>query len=105
MGPFFALGRLLGLAGWVTERLWLGALFALAAWGAVRLADELLDRRRGVMHLVAGAVFLANPYVVVFANRTSIFLLAYAALPWLMVIVHRGLRGRAAGGGRRRSRW
>ncbi|MGI8713763.1 MAG: alpha-(1-_3)-arabinofuranosyltransferase domain-containing protein [Solirubrobacteraceae bacterium] len=92
MGPFFAAGHGLGISGWVTERLWLGALFALAAWGAVRLGDELLGRRRGVTHLVAGAAYMVNPYVVVFANRTSIFLLAYAALPWLMLIAHRGLR-------------
>ncbi|MGH2857452.1 MAG: alpha-(1-_3)-arabinofuranosyltransferase domain-containing protein, partial [Solirubrobacteraceae bacterium] len=92
MGPFFALGHLLGLPDWVTERLWLGTLLALAAWGTVRLMDELLSRRRGVAHLVAGAVFMVNPYVVVFTARTTVFLLAYAALPWLMLIAHRGLR-------------
>jgi hypothetical protein len=92
MGPFLALGHLIGLPAWVVERLWLGTLLALAAWGAVRLVDVLVDRRRGVAHLVAGAVFIVNPYIVVFTARTTIFLLAYAALPWLMVIVHRGLR-------------
>ncbi|MFZ0089202.1 MAG: alpha-(1-_3)-arabinofuranosyltransferase family protein, partial [Solirubrobacteraceae bacterium] len=92
MDPWFALGHLLGLPDWVTERLWLGTLLALAAWGAVRLLDELLARERGVGHVVAGAVYMVNPYVVVFTGRTTIFLLAYAALPWLMVIVHRGLR-------------
>lgn len=92
MDPFFALGRLVGLPAWVTERLWLGLLLALAAVGTVRLLDVLLDRRRGVAHLVAAVVFMVNPYVVVFTARTTIFLLAYAALPWLMLIVHRGLR-------------
>src|SRR6201999_1643121 len=29
---------------------------------------------------------------VVFTARTTVFLLAYAALPWLMLIAHRGLR-------------
>ncbi|HLH67269.1 MAG TPA: alpha-(1-_3)-arabinofuranosyltransferase family protein [Solirubrobacteraceae bacterium] len=93
MGPFFALGHLLAIPDWIVERLWLGALLALAAWGAVVLADALgLDRRRGVAHLVAAAVYVANPYVVVVCGRTTVFLLAYAALPWLMTIVHRGLR-------------
>jgi len=92
MGPFYALGDLLGLAPWVTHRLWLGTLLAVAAWGTVRLLDALLDRPRGVPHLVAGALMIANPYVVVFANRTSITLLAYALLPWLLLCVHRGLR-------------
>ena len=35
---------------------------------------------------------LLNPYVVVFAARTSVTLLGYAALPWLLLAVHRGLR-------------
>jgi arabinofuranan 3-O-arabinosyltransferase len=92
MGPFFALGHLLGVSSSVTERLWLGTLLALAAWGAVRLTDTLLERRRGAGHAVAGAAYMLNPYVVVFTSRTTVFLLAYAALPWLLVIVHRALR-------------
>ena len=92
MGPFFALGQLLGLSGWLTERLWLGTLLALSAWGSVRLLDVLLDRKRGVAHLVAGAMYALNPYVVVMTSRTTAFLLAYAALPWLLVVTHRGLR-------------
>ncbi len=92
MGPFFALGRTLGLEPWVVHRLWLGLMLALAAWGAVKLIDAFHTRRRGAAHLVAGAVAVLNPYTVVFANRTSITLLAYASLPWLLVCVQRGLR-------------
>ena len=58
MGPFFALGQKLGLSGWLTERLWLGTLLALAAWGTIRLLDELLERRRGAGHLLAGALYM-----------------------------------------------
>ncbi len=92
MGPFFALGRAAGLAPWLVHRLWLGALLALAAWGTLRLLDALLERPRGVAHLVAGLVVLLNPYVVVFTARTTVTLLGYAALPWLLLAVHRGLR-------------
>ncbi|MGH2930384.1 MAG: alpha-(1-_3)-arabinofuranosyltransferase domain-containing protein, partial [Solirubrobacteraceae bacterium] len=93
MGPFFALGHLLGVSDWIVERLWLGTLLALAAWGAVRLLDVLgVDRRRGVAQLAAGAIYMVNPYVVVISARATVFLLAYAALPWLMVIAHLGLR-------------
>jgi arabinofuranan 3-O-arabinosyltransferase len=92
MGPFFALGHALGLAPWLVHRLWLGALLALAAWGAVRLMDDLAGRPRGVAHVVTGTMMVLNPYVVVFSGRTSITLLAYAALPWLLLAVHRGLR-------------
>jgi arabinofuranan 3-O-arabinosyltransferase len=92
MGPFFALGHLIGLPDWVVQRLWLGSLLALAAWGAVRLLDALIAEPRGVAHLVTGLVILLNPFVVTYANRTTVTLLAYAALPWLLLAVHRGLR-------------
>lgn len=92
MGPFHALADLAGIAPWVAHRLWLGTLLALAAWGTVRLLDALLARERGAAHVVAGALMVANPYVVTFANRTSVTLLAYALLPWLLLAVHRGLR-------------
>ena len=84
MGPFFALGHPLGLAPWLVQRLWLGLILALAAWGAVRLMDEFAGRPRGVAHAVAGLLFLLNPYVVVFSARTTVTLLGYAALPWLL---------------------
>ncbi len=91
MGPFFALGHAIGISDWVVERLWLALVFFLMAWGTVRLLDALLARPRGIPHLVAGLMVLLNPYVVVFTNRTSFFLLGFAALPWLLLAVHRGL--------------
>ncbi|MEA2310667.1 MAG: arabinofuranan 3-O-arabinosyltransferase, partial [Solirubrobacteraceae bacterium] len=93
MGPFFALARLIGLSPWLAQRLWLGTVLAFAAWGVVRLLDALLaGRARGVAHAVAGVLFLLNPYVAVFVARTSVTLLGYAALPWLLLCVVRGLR-------------
>src|SRR5215211_7033739 len=92
MGPFFALGRVLGLAPWIVQRLWLGTLIALAAWGTIRLLDALLGRPRALAHGVAALLMILNPYVVVFSARTSITLLGYAALPWLLLCVYRGLR-------------
>src|SRR5439155_5317405 len=77
MGPWFALGRLLGLPDWLVQRLWLGTILALAAWGIVRLLDALLGRPRGAGHVVAGLMVLLNSYVVVFAARTSVLLLGY----------------------------
>ena len=74
------------------QRLWLGLVLALAAWGMVRLMDALAGRPRGAAHLVAGLLFLLNPYVAVFTARTSVTLLGYAALPWLLLCVYRGLR-------------
>ncbi|MFZ1995419.1 MAG: alpha-(1-_3)-arabinofuranosyltransferase family protein, partial [Solirubrobacteraceae bacterium] len=92
MGPFFSLCHALGLSPWVAERLWLGLMLTLAAWGVLRLLDALVGAPRGIAHVVAAAVYTFNPYTVVFTARTTITLLGYAALPWLLLIVHRGLR-------------
>jgi arabinofuranan 3-O-arabinosyltransferase len=92
MGPFFALGHVLGLPDWVVGRLWIGAALALSAWGMVRLLDALGGRPRGAGHLAGGLLYMLNPYVVTYVGRTSITLLATAALPWLLLCVHRGLR-------------
>ena len=98
MGPFFAAGDALGLPAWFVHRLWLGTLLAVAAVGVVALLRTLLRRTDGSvapygpLHVAAGTLYVVNPYVAVYANRTSVALLAYAALPWLLVCVHRGLR-------------
>src|SRR6478672_1528906 len=92
MGPFFALGHALGLSDWLVDRLWLGLLLAVGCWGMVRLAEALGAARTAVGAVTAGLVYLLNPYVVVFANRTTVTLLAYALLPWLVLIAWRGLR-------------
>src|ERR1700759_5116933 len=63
MGPFFALGHAVGLPDWVVQRLWLGTLLTLAAWGMARLVSALLGREgTGVAGLAAGTVMLANPF-------------------------------------------
>jgi len=92
MGPFFALLHAIGIGPWVVERIWLGVLFALAAWGMVRLMDLIAGRPRGIAHLAAAAFFVLNPYVVVFTARTSITLIGYAALPWLLIVTYHGVR-------------
>ncbi len=92
MAPWFALGDAIDVPTWIVHRLWLGTLLALAAVGIVRLLDALATPRRGALHVAAGVLFIVNPYVTVYANRTSISLLSYAALPWLLLAVHRGLR-------------
>ena len=93
MGPAFALLHGLGLSPWVAQRIWLGALFAVSAWGMLRLLDAFLGRPRGVPHLLGAGFYLLNPYTVIFTGRTSLILLGYAVLPWLLLVVHNGVRG------------
>jgi len=92
MAPWFALGDALGIPVWIVHRLWLGTLLFVAAWGVVRLMEVLWERDRGVAHAAAAVLFVVNPYVTVYLDRTSVALLAYAALPWLLLCVNRGLR-------------
>ena len=92
MGPFFAAGDLLGVAPWVVHRLWLAVLLSVAAWGTVRLLDALMDEPRAAAQVIAGLVIVVNPYVATFTQVTSVTLLGYAALPWLILAVHRGHR-------------
>jgi hypothetical protein len=95
MGPFFAALHSIGLGAWVVQRIWLGLMYALSVWGMLKLVDVLVGRPRGTVHVVAAAFYLLNPYVVVFTARTSITLLGYAALPWLLLITYHGLRAAA----------
>jgi arabinofuranan 3-O-arabinosyltransferase len=92
MGSIFALLHSLDLSAWVAHRIWLGLILALAAWGMLRLLDVLVSRPRGIAHLVAAGFYLLNPYTVIFTGRTSVTLLGYAALPWLLLVVHHGVR-------------
>src|SRR5919106_265216 len=92
MGSFFALLHEVGLSPWVAHRIWLGLLFALCAWGMLRLLDALLGRPRGIPHVLGAGFYVLNPYTVIFTGRTSLILLGYAVLPWLLLVVHHGVR-------------
>jgi arabinofuranan 3-O-arabinosyltransferase len=91
-GPWFALTHAIGVPTWVAERLFMGGLLALAAWGTVLVMDDLFGHKRGFAHVVAPLLFVANPYVATFASRATVNLLAYVAMPWLVVAAHRGLQ-------------
>ncbi len=92
MASWFAAGEALGLPAWLAHRLWVGTILAVAAVGMVRLLDALVTAGRGPLHVAAGVLYVVNPYVTVYLGRTSVALLAHAALPWLLLLVHRGLR-------------
>jgi hypothetical protein len=92
MAPWYAFAHAIGLSTWVAERIWLGSLLAAAGLGAMVLVRELLPRCSWIAQTMAAVLFMANPYVVVVIGRTSVWLLMYAALPWLLIATHRGIR-------------
>jgi arabinofuranan 3-O-arabinosyltransferase len=93
-GPWFRFFDALGVPDWVAHRLWVGTILFLGALG-VRWAARQLGIG-AVAGLVAGLVYLLSPYVLPYVSRTSVMLLPWAGVGWLV-----GLTVRAA----TRTRW
>ena len=88
MGAFFALGHLLHVPVWCSERIWLALLLTTGFWGMVRLAEALgIGNRRG---RVLGAIAYCIAPIVVTWTSTTGALLAVVLLPWVLVPLVRG---------------
>ena len=95
MGPFFALGHALGLRAVARAAAVARRCCSRSPRGAWCGSGRAAGRRAGSPTRSPALLFVLNPYVVVFTDRTTVTLLGYAALPWLLLCVHRGLRGAA----------
>lgn len=99
MGPFFALGDLVNLDAWVTQRLWLTVLMCVAFLGVERLARQLGIGSPGTR--IAGALAYAlAPRTLSIIGEISIEWLPAAMLPWILIPLltasETGQRARAA---------
>ena len=90
MATYYWVTHLLGIPMWVAQRLWLGSVLFAAAVGVLYLARTL--RWRGIGPVVAAVVYAMSPYVLQYGTRTSVLLLPWAALPWLVALTERSLR-------------
>jgi arabinofuranan 3-O-arabinosyltransferase len=91
-GPFFLMADQLGLADWVTQRLWSALLVIVACEGARRVARALgLDPGPA---LVAGVVFGMSPRLLGTVSVISAESLPGAVMPWVLLPVLLTLRGR-----------
>lgn len=88
MAPFFALGQLLHVPVWITERLWLSSLLAIGAWGVIRIAEQLGHSRRWPR--VLGAIAYCTAPIVIDWSSISVDLLAVAFLPWVLLPLMKG---------------
>ena len=61
-GAFFVAGHLLGLPGWVTQRLWWALLLTVGFWGLLRVA-ETLGIGSPASRVVGAAAFALAPRV------------------------------------------
>ena len=81
-GPWFGVLDAVGLPDWVAHRLWIGTILFAAGAGVLWLA-----RRLGLTvgaALVAALVYQLSPYVLPYVSRTSLMLLPWAGLGWLV---------------------
>lgn len=91
-GPWFWVFDTLGVPDWVAHRLWIGTLMVAAGVG-VRWCARLLGFGQ-VAALVAAVVYQVSPYVLPYVSRTSVMLLPWAGLGWIVAFTVRATRQR-----------
>ncbi len=93
-GTFFLAGHLLGLPGWVTQRLWWALLLVAGFWGLLRVA-EALGVGVPASRVVAAAAFALSPRVLSTLGSISSETLPMMLAPWVLLPTILALRGGA----------
>src|SRR5580698_3073920 len=84
MAPFYLAGHLAGVPAWLTERLWISLLIAVAFTGLARLAAALgIGSPRA--RLLAGAAFALWPAFTILAGSSSASILPGVLAPWAVL--------------------
>jgi arabinofuranan 3-O-arabinosyltransferase len=83
-GTFFLAGHLLGLPGWVTQRLWWALLLTVGFWGLLRVA-ETLGIGSPTSRVVAAAAFALSPRVLTTLGSISSETLPIMLAPWVLL--------------------
>lgn len=84
MGPFFLLGELAGMPGWVVQRLWWSLLLIVAFLGIVKLCGAL-GIGSPMTRIVAGFAFALSPRFITTLGPVSIEAWPPAIAPWVLV--------------------
>ena len=91
-GAFFLIGHVVGLPGWVTQRLWWALLLTAGFWGLLRVAETLGIGTRS-SRLVGAAAFALSPRVLTTLGSISSETLPMMLAPWVLLPVILALRG------------
>lgn len=91
-GAFFLAGDVLGLPGWVTQRLWWALLLVVGFWGVIRLA-EALNVGTPTSRAIAALAFALSPRVLTTLGAISSETLPMMLAPWVLLPVILALRG------------
>lgn len=89
-GSFFAVGQLLHIPPWITQRLWWVLLLVAGFWGLVRLAEALGVGNRG-SRVLAAAIFALSPRVLTTLGSISSEAHPMMLAPWVLLPVVRYL--------------
>ena len=99
VGPFFAVGEVVGVPPWVVQRLWSALLLVLAYTGVVALCRALPVGTRW-SRILAGVAYALCPRMVTTLGPISAEALVVAVLPWTVLPLLRwrtwGMRRSAA---------
>jgi arabinofuranan 3-O-arabinosyltransferase len=93
-GTFFLAGHLLGLPGWITQRLWWALLLTVGFWGLLRVA-EVLGIGSPTSRVIAAAAFALSPRVLTTLGSISSETLPIMLAPWVLLPTILALRGEA----------
>ncbi|MCV7397754.1 DUF3367 domain-containing protein [Mycobacterium paraseoulense] len=93
-GTFFALGHLLSVPGWVTQRLWWALLLTVGFWGLLRVA-EALGVGSPASRVIGAAAFALSPRVLTTLGSISSETLPMMLAPWVLLPTILALRGTA----------
>jgi len=96
MGPYYWLGRAIGIPEWIVQRLWLALLLTTALWGTIRLAESLEIGGRW-SRLAGGVAYACSPLMLAQIHDTS-YVLPAALLPWVLVPLVRASHGELTSG-------
>ena len=83
-GTFFLAGHLLGLPGWVTQRLWWALLLTVGFWGVLRVA-EALGIGSPASRVIGAAAFALSPRVLTTLGSISSETLPMMLAPWVLL--------------------
>lgn len=89
-GPWFWCCERLGLPDWVAHRLWLGTILFLGGLGILKLVKALGLPLKGMA--VAALVYQLSPYILPYVSRTSVMLLPWAGVGWMVLLTMRSVR-------------
>lgn len=91
-GTFFLIGDVVGLPGWVTQRLWWALLLVVGFWGALRVAEALGIGSRP-SRVIAAAAYALSPRALTTIGAISSETLPMMLAPWVLLPVILVLRG------------